>query len=239
MKTIRWLVFAALTGFSFLTSQAQVLVINARITGTSGIYEGMFAMNDPLVLTLDFTGNHDLLNGLQPEAEYRPITELSVAGRPFPIFSESPTTATFINQPSEHGLSIYQSSGNFDTAAGGYVLTFSMLSAHDIGVTRNIFPAGISYSAFGSNAPGAVINRFRDEANNPQVRGTFDWQLIDYVGSVTLPELPPPPPMTPVPEPSTYGLFGALILVGVAAHRKLKRQRIVSGKLAIVCPEPA
>ena len=209
MKTIRWIVFAALTGFFVSGLKAQAVVLTGHVTDRTGIYGETVAIGDQVIFSLDFSSRPPASN-FDPTfpgqtAFWVPFsltvaTENVVLGSSFlGVYLHHDALTSY---PEGEGL--FVGTGWFNENPGEIVQYF--LSDEDIVHSVGFFPAGIPLSKF-DRTDGYYSNE------TPGASGRIDWEIDRYTGSYNV-------AMSPVPEPSTYGIVAALGLAGLIFSRR-------------------
>ena len=116
------------------------------------------------------------------------------------------------------------------TASGGNSLGLGGFSAHvgynsGTGTSFELGSSGVNGAFLDNNlATGLIHNALGTPFDNTVMNGRYDFNVRN--GSVTV---EPPPSLTTVPEPSTYGFIASGVLVGLVA---LRRRKLASIKAA-------
>jgi len=221
MKTIRWIAFAALTGFSCIISPGQALILTGKVTNVSGIYDGIFSNGENVILSLDdSTPPVDLYHGAFAEAHYFSPFSLTVNGESV-VLGLDPLYAGIVihNQYPDlsRGDGMLIGIGWNGAKNPGEFLQY-MLSQNDILSSTTHFPSGIPIDQF------FRTDGYYQNESSPLWGGAgrIEWTVTAYSGSFDgiLTPPPPPPPFTPVPETSTYGTAAAIALLGLIIFRR-------------------
>jgi len=214
MKSIRWIFFAALTGYFVSGLKAQTIVLTGHVTDRTGIYGQTVAIGDQVIFSLDFSAHPPLASfDGEPSGETAFWVPFSLTVDTKNVVLGEDSLGVYIQhdnlttQPEGEGLFIGTGWNNDD--GQGSILQY-FLSTEDIVPSPGFFPAGIPLSKF-YRTDGFYSNE------TPGASGRIDWNIDRYTGSFNYSA---PAPMSPIPEPSTYGIFAALGLVGLVISRR-------------------
>jgi len=195
---------------------AQLFELTGHVTSATGIYDGVFSSSDVVVLSLKFAPPlEDFHHGAGPVGHYLSPMDLSVGGKSV-ILGLDPTMI---------GIDVYNGFQNREGAVmsigwngaknPGTLLQY-FYSADDILSSTTLFPSGIPIASF-VRTDGYYENESSDFWGGP---GRIDWVITSYTGSIEGFVSPPPPPITPIPEPWIYGVLAGVLLGTLVVHRR-------------------
>lgn len=235
MNALRFLPLAALF-FTCSLAQGQVIILTGHVTSVTGNYVGEFSGGDSVKLSFDFTGRLvDIFNGAFPgQAFYQVTASLSVNNKVIPISQDFPSlpnaAAVIYNRSDKEGLSgftnWYDSGGWYDSGSSTWQPSSnrefrqSLLLGDSYSFLTSVkeFPSGIPISNF-VNTEGYYSREYRYLFGDiPVPTGRINWEITSYEG---FPDTQPPV-LSPVPEPSVYGLGASLLLGGMVARKRFR-----------------
>jgi hypothetical protein len=111
--------------------------------------------------------------------------------------------------------------GNYSPGKTYYNFSQQFFSDEDILSSAAHFPEGISMDRF--DVTTGFYSLFPSEGGS----GRIDWIMTSYTGSADI-IIPPGHELNPVPEPGTYGIFGALVLLAMPLARRFGPTKYVS-----------
>lgn len=236
MNALRLLPLVALF-FTCSLARGQVITLTGHVTSVTGNYIGEFSGGDSVKLSFDFTGHLvDFFNGAFPgQAFYNVTASLSVNNKVLPISQDFPNlpnvAAVIYNRSDKEGLSgftnWYDSGGWYDSGSSTWqpssdrAFRQSLLLGDSYSFLTSVkeFPSGIPMSDF-VNTEGYYSREYPAWlGNNLVTTGRVDWEITSYTG---FPDTQPPV-LSPVPEPSVYGLGASLLLGGMIARKRFRR----------------
>jgi len=231
MRTKMLLVLIAFAVSLRAVAEAQLLVLNGALTKIEGTYEGVFEVGDTVSLSMDFYHSAefgDAFHGTRPGlAQYVVNTLLTVGGKTLPAGptgSYVNSSVAFLNDhPALEGImtgQTWRSGGVIGGIIEQTALGQKLLSPNDILYSTYYFPADIPFSEFSSVSgyyETFTSNSAPGEYDGIHVSQRIEWDITSYSGYGYV---EPPPLIRPVPEPATFGIFGALGLAALAAFRR-------------------
>lgn len=238
MNALRFLPLVALF-FTCSPVRGQVIFLTGQVTSVTGNYVGEFSRGDSVKLSFDFTGRLvDIFNGAFPgQAFYQITAGLSIDDKPIPILQDFPNlpnaTVLIYNSTVNEGLSgftnWFDSGGWYDSGSSNWQPSSNrefrqsllLEDSYSVLTSVNEFPSGIPISNF-INTEGYYSREYRYLLGDiPVTSGRIDWEITSYVG---FPDTQPPV-LSPVPEPSVYGLAASLLLGGMVVRKRFFKMK--------------